>query len=101
MVSGFNPIFLGQRFRWWIGKPCQPQVILDLRDLPRFEAEGQSEAVNAFKRRPANVGNEAYDDCPENLKGRYKVYVIYNPYRIAWDWYIYLRIDRKISYSCR
>ena len=45
------------------------QVILDLRDLPRFEAEGQSEAVNAFKRRPANVGNEAYDDCPENLKG--------------------------------
>jgi len=25
-------------------------VILDLRDLPRFEAEGQSEAVNAFKR---------------------------------------------------
>jgi len=44
-------------------------VILDLRDLPRFEAEGQSEAVNAFKRRPANVGNEAYDDVPENLKG--------------------------------
>ena len=54
-------------------------MILDLRDLPRFEAEGQSEAVNAFKRRPANVGNEAYDDVPENLKGRYKVYVIYNP----------------------
>ncbi|CAK8993862.1 Uncharacterized protein SCF082_LOCUS3694, partial [Durusdinium trenchii] len=25
-------------------------VILDLRDMPRFEAEGQEEAVNAFKR---------------------------------------------------
>ena len=76
-------------------------MILDLRDLPCFEAEGQSEAVNAFKRRPANVGKESYDVVPENLKGRYKVYVIHNPYRIAWDWYIYLRIDRKISYSCR
>eukprot|EP00435_Cladocopium_sp_Y103_P046121 s1603_g13.t1 len=27
-----------------------PTVILDLRDAPRFEAEGQAEAVSAFKR---------------------------------------------------
>ena len=27
------------------------EVILDLRDMPRFEAEGDAEAVNAYKRR--------------------------------------------------
>ena len=49
-------------------------MILDLRDLPRFEAEGQSEAVNAFKRRPAEKFGGSLWRRPENLKGRYKVY---------------------------